>query len=400
MVFNLFSKEKFFISLDIGTETIKAVFFKKDAQSFYILKSYIDYFQQPIILNESFFNQEMIRKMIFKMLNSFKNDLLLSTNDRKLIERQKKWDVIVSISPDKFKARVVNGLFIRENYNRKISKEEEKIIFEEVIEKAKKKITNHFAKQFKVFPIDVYINSVRILEMKIDGYEVFSLVGYKGKLISFNILISFMLRYYLDGLLNVLNDLNLNFLKLVHLAENFSLLYNNKKDDYLLIDVGGKVTQFVLVKKEKIFQIDEFERGGYNFSKILSDSFGIREETARILKEEYSRKFFSFQTEKRIEKLFEKEKEKWFLSLKESLAKMNRGILYFSNIYFLGGGSLLPDINKWLDTSMNSNIEELIIFEKAKIDFFSFDFKNIRNINNDIKNPQMVLPLINIIGNF
>jgi hypothetical protein len=235
--------------------------------------------------------------------------------------------------------------------------------------------------------------------MKIDGYEVFSLVGYKGKLISFNILISFMLRYYLDGLLNVLNDLNLNFLKLVHLAENFSLLYNNKKDDYLLIDVGGKVTQFVLVKKEKIFQIDEFERGGYNFSKIISDSFGIREETARILKEEYSRKFFSFQTEKRIEKLFEKEKEKWFLSLKKSLAKMNRGILYLSNIYFLGGGSLLPDINKWLDTSMNSN-EELIIFEKAKIEFFSFDFKNIKNINNDIKNPQMVLPLINIIGNF
>ncbi len=385
-------KEKFFLSLDIGTEAIKAVIFQEKNSKIAILADSLQYFEKYGIFNGRNFEMDIIKRAIVKSIDELYKDLSFSLIKKELknkIKKQKRWQVLLGISADKLKARIVFQNFLRENPHQKISKEEEKIIFQEVVKQAQQKIFQKFSKEFGILPIDIHLNSIKVIGIKIDGYNVPTLYGYEGKNLQFKILITFLLKYYLENIKRIFGSLEIEILKIIHPAEHLSILYKNERRNGVFIDVGGSITQIFLVENNDLEQIDEFEGGGKNFSEILSQNLGIDEETARILKEKYSNRLLSIEAAQKIKKIFGSEQRNWYLNLKNKIEKIKRKELFTSNIYLFGGGSLLPEIKEVLEEEITSDLRDSTVSDNPEIKLiYPKNFKNIENLTVGLKNPQ------------
>lgn len=359
-------KEKLFLVLDIGTEAVKALVCKKDNSKIAILGAATQYFEKYGVFNGKIFEANVIKKSILKVIEQ------IQVQEQNL----KELPVLLTLSPNILKARTSFQLFKQDDgLKTKISKAQEKAIFKQVLKKAREEINQRFSKESGILSRDIEMISLRIIEMKIDGYSVSKLHGYNGKNLEFMVLATFLLKHYLEGIKRIFADLGLKIFKIVHLAESlpfvfFSKEVNDKIGNSVLFDVGGEISQFFLIKKDNLEKIDEFEIGGKVFSEKLSDVLGIDEESARILKEKYANNLLSSEVRQRIREILSLEKRTWRQDLELKLERVNS-----SNIQLFGGASLLPEIKELLPGAK-------IIYPK--------DFKNIRDETKSLKSPQYI----------
>lgn len=359
-------KEKLFLVLDIGTEAVKALVCKKDNSKIAILGAATQYFEKYGVFNGKIFEANVIKKSILKVIEQ------IQVQEQNL----KELPVLLTLSPNILKARTSFQLFKQDDgLKTKISKAQEKAIFKQVLKKAREEINQRFSKESGILSRDIEMISLRIIEMKIDGYSVSKLHGYNGKNLEFMVLATFLLKHYLESIKRIFADLGLKIFKIVHLAESlpfvfFSKEVNDKIGNSVLFDVGGEISQFFLIKKDNLEKIDEFEIGGKVFSEKLSDVLGIDEESARILKEKYANNLLSSEVRQRIREILSLEKRTWRQDLELKLERVNS-----SNIQLFGGASLLPEIKELLPGAK-------IIYPK--------DFKNIRDETKSLKSPQYI----------
>lgn len=427
MLLNKRKQEKIFLSLDIGTESVKTVIFQKkiknearvdlsspDRSDIVVLSASLQYLEKYSIFNHSTgsaatlndsqrvdgkdFGTEVVKRAILKAIEEARKKLLLSLTEKELkdrVQKQKKWQVLLGISADKLKGRIVSQFFIKENFEEKILGKEEKDICQEVLERTKKEVSQNFAKEFGILPSDIHWISLKILEMKIDGYPVPRLYGYKGRNLEFKILITFLPKYYLENIKKMLGSLDMEILGIVHLAAVLPILCRDERKDGIFIDVGGDITQIFLIKNGNLGHVREFEGGGRAFSEALSQRLRIDEETARALKERYSNRVLSIGTTKKIKEIFVKEQNNWYLNLEKQIKKINQKEFFLSNIYLFGGGSLLPEIKEILEKKVSVYLEDSFTADSTKIEFiYPENLKNINNLAMGLKNSQSTPSLL------
>lgn len=262
------------IYLDIGTEAFKI--YSKD-------KKLIKYFQENNFYNKETFFQEELKE--FKKDNVFLTSSLINS-------------------------KIENFSLVRKNSNKKISSIENKAIF--------KKINQEFLLK------DCSFFSLKILEIKIDGYKVDNILNYNGQKIEMKILVNFSEK--LDFFQEMFKSL-----KIYSLAELLPVL----EGDYYIIDIGGELTHVFEFDQGILVNISEVKKGGKFFSNILTNQLALSPRDARILKERYSNQRLTKPSEEKIKNFFKKE-EKDFQKEFEIFNKPR---------YLLGGGSLLPEVN-------------------------------------------------------
>lgn len=388
MIFDFFGtkkkKDKFFLVLDIGTEAVKVLFSKKGADgNITILGAATQYFERYGVFDSSDFEADVIKKSVSKAIEqAYQNFVLSPKREEAKIKKLnlKKLPVLISLSSNILKGRIIWQFFEREKTTRlKISKDEEKNIYQQCFKKSQKEISQQFNKEFGILPGDIKWITLKVLEVKIDGYLVPKLQGYEGEDLKFKILVVFLPKYYFENIKRIFKDLQLNVFKIVHIAENLPILSEDKTGDAIFLDVGGQITQFFLVKAGALQQINEFEIGGRTFSQKLSETLGLDEESARVLKERYANKSLSPESEKRIKEIFSEEKKIWYDGLTSKIKKINPKKLFPSTIFLFGGGSLLPEIQ-----------EALIEAELIRPE----NLKNIKDATNGLKSPQYISSLL------
>jgi len=350
-------KEKPFLVLDVGTEAVKALVCKKDDNKVTVLGVATQYFKRYGVFNGKIFEANVIKKSIIKVIEQ------IQVQGQNL----KELPVLLTLSPNILKARTSLQL-LKQDKGSRISKTEEKAIFQQVLKKAQEEIHQRFSKESGILPRDIEMISLKILEMKIDGYSVSRLQGYNGKNLEFRVLATFLLKHYLESIKRIFADLELKILKIVHLAESLPFALGDKIGDGVFLDAGGEISQIFLVKKDNLDKINEFGSGGKVFSEKLSDSLGIDEESARVLKEKYANNLLSREVRQRIREILSSEKRTWQQDLELKLGKVNS-----SNVQLFGGASLLPEIQELLPGSK-------IVYPKY--------FKNIEDKTKTLKNPQ------------
>lgn len=317
--------------LDIGTETIKSLVFQKRNKEFIVLGAFLEYFN-----GFEMFDVPVIKRAILKTFQNLKEET------KKLSER-----VLLSPPSTIFKARVVFQYFIRKNSKEIIDKKEEKTIIQQVLKEVKEDISQKFSGKFGVLPEDIHFINLKILEIKIDGYKVLNLTGYKGEKLQFRVLTTFLSKYYLKYIENIIRTAGFKNTKIVHQVEGLiSFLKLFPKIDGIFLDIGGEISQIFFVKEGILAKIDEFEMGGKNFSQVLSKRLGLTEERSRLLKERYSKKILSKESSERIKEIFWPEIQNWFFNLKKKIS--NQKILISKNIFLFGEGSQLAGIKKIL----------------------------------------------------
>ena len=410
MKLHLFGKRERKISfgLDIGTEAVKLIIFlneplEKDKENnknkLVALSASLQYFDRYGVFDGKDLENDIIRKAISKAVDEAQKNLFLSSeiprDVKEKVAKQKKWQVLLNLSADKLKGRIVPQKFIRKNPKGKIFQNEEKTIYQEILKKAQNEIGQTFAKEIGMLPQDLYWASLRILERKIDGYSVSFLQGYTGQNLEFKILTTFLPKYYLENIKGLIKNLGMKISKIVHPVENLPILCQGVKKDAIFFDIGGEVTQFFVVENGNLETINEIESGGKMFTEILSRELGIDEESARILKERYSDKNVNIETAKKIREMFASAQQQWFLDLKAKIEKIAKKEFFLSNVYLFGGGSLLPEIKEILEEKMAVGLNEALFFKPYEIKFlYPNDLKNIENLAKNFKNPQSIPSLL------
>jgi len=375
-------KSEYFLGLDIGSEAIKSIIFqrvileKEKTEKIIIWGKSLEYFDKSDVFNIKDLEENIVKNTILESIKGTYQSFIQNIG-RKSGIKMNSLPTLVSLPPSILKERVIIQIFERENGSTIISKKEEADIYQKVLKKIKNEIEEYFSQKFGILQEDVQFLSFTISEIKIDGYNVLNLEGFKGKNVYLKIVVAFSLKEYLKNIEKILKDLKINFKKFISKEQNIPNLFIYEGNDAIILDVGGDVSQIFLVKKGKTESVLEFESGGLDFTKKLSKVLGLNLEDARNLKHNYSDLALSEDVRKKLNEIFTEEVRNWFSDFKKALEIMSekQKILFPSRIFIFGGGSLLPEIQEVLE---EGDWEGLALVSKPEVKIiYPKDLKNI-----------------------
>lgn len=349
-------KSEYFLGLDIGSEAVKSIIFQRAVSEKDNLKKIIiwgkglEYFDKSNVFNMQDFEKNTVKNTISESINGAYQNFLQNIG-RKTGIQINSLPTLVSLPPNILKEKVLTQSLTRENRDRIISKKEEADIYRLVFKEIKNEIEKDFSQKFGILPEDIKFLSFTISEIKIDGYNVSKLEGFKGGKLDFKNIIVFSLKKYLKNVEIISKDLKISFLKFLDKEQNIPYLFDLEFNDAIFLDVGGEVSQFFLVKKGKTEAIFEFESGGVDFTDKLSKILGLNLEDARNLKHNYSNLILSEDVRKKVREILTEEVRNWFLNFKKTLEIIleKQKILFPSRMFIFGGGSSLPEIQEVLE---------------------------------------------------
>lgn len=338
MNFSFFERgrRKEFLLLDIGTEAVKSLIFEKTEDKNRVLAASLEYFDNFDLFDNKNFEVETIKKTISRALQCLKVKSLPK-------------NIILGLPATILKGRILPQSFRRKKSKEPINKKEAELIFQEVLKKTKKTISQGRASESGILAKDIHFVSLKIIEIKIDGYEVPTLQGHNGENLVFRILIIFTLKDYFKKVERIAKAFNYKNFEIIHLAEALSRTKLATSENSIFLDIGGEITQIFLIKDGKLEKIKEFEAGGKNFSLSLSQTLGLREKEGKELKERYSKKLLSIETKNRISEILANPQKEWYENLKARIEEINLKGLLPSTFFLFGGGSLLPEIQEILE---------------------------------------------------
>lgn len=350
----LFSKEKkedFFMVLDIGTEAVKCVIFSIKDGRIIILGAGLDYYDKYDVFSKSDIEIGAIENSIGKSIEEARYRLSFSSAEKDFKQKavkSKNINVYLNFPSNIFKARIISEIFLRKKPKEKISSREEENILKSAMESARKKIAEKFRGEFGIIPSDIYWNSCKFFKSKIDGYLIDEIKGYKGKEIELKMVLTFMPIYYWQRINRALVGMKLRIKGVIHLADCVGHAVSDKKISSMVIDVGGEITQIFGFKDGELEKISEFKGGAKFFHEVISNTFGIDEESSRMMLEQYARDELSKSAKDRLKEIFSFEKNEWYNNLKSVVDEMALRGVFLSDIFLIGGASVLPDIKESL----------------------------------------------------
>ncbi|PJA02279.1 hypothetical protein CO121_01215 [bacterium (Candidatus Gribaldobacteria) CG_4_9_14_3_um_filter_36_15] len=330
-------KKKDFLVFDIGSGRIKGLILEKEGGKNRVKRFASKSFEKFGIFQTAVFEKDLLERTLSQVIGELKSgDKLLPKS------------ILVGLSPEMLKGRTTTLSFKRSSPERIIEEEEEKIILDLVLDKSQRKVAKRFGEIYKIAPSEFQVLKKEVIETKISGYKVSSILGKKGKLFDFEILVIFTLKNYLK----IFNLIKKSFIFkeaiLVHEVEGLiSWLKNKKNFSGTFIDIGSRFTQFFLVKDGLLKWMGEFEEGGDIFTQVLSENLGLTQKEAEDLKLRFSKEELSSGSKKIIEGILAQPLNFWFNRLKQELKECG-DFVFPQGFYLFGGGSLLPGIKKIL----------------------------------------------------
>ena len=387
-------KENLFLGLDIGTEAVKASVFLKEKNS-KILGYSCCYYQKYGTFDTKEFFKDLLKDAVLKAVKGACQNVALSEipvalKDR--IAKEKKWKVVLTLSPLHLKARTVNVFFERKNQEKALSAREERNIEENIFFQARKKISDDFQRETGILPAEIEWISLKTLRKKVDGYEISRLKGHKGKDLAFEIMAVFCPEYYFRKIKNILGEIDFKVVKTVHLAESLA-----GKESRLILDVGGEATQGIFLQNGRPVSVFEFPKGGSEFTEKLSEDLGIDETTARTLKERYGAGSLQKDTSAKMRSIFAPQRKVWYDEFKE---KADNFHIVPSRIGFMGGGAEIQDIKNVLKESLADEFQRSGLSYSAEIEkIYPSSIKNGLEILTKGINTAQASPLLCICSN-
>jgi cell division ATPase FtsA len=332
---NNFGVKNEYLILDFSQNSIKGLIFEGEKKL--IKKFFCEKITPYGVFNGKDFEREVIKKTADKIIKNLgiKNEI-------------SKLKTKVTFSPEILKGRVFKITFKRKGGGKKIGKEEQKEIYNKVFWEAREKLSKEIFKNTKARTLQEFqILNQKIIEERISGYKVSSILGFKGTQLSFKVLIIFISKNHLKFLSFLKKIFNFRESDIFHEVEGL-IKYFCSSDSFsqVFVDIGKRVSAIFGFKTELEF-IDEFQVGGHNFTKALVENLGLPEAEAEILKEQFSKNQLSEKVRKKIEKILKSPLDLWLDSFQKKIKENSRSFSLFpQKILLFGGGSLLPQIKQ------------------------------------------------------
>lgn len=377
----------YMLSLDIGTEVIKALVFKIDKNSGNGVVKGVGRVRQRLGDMQSGAVSD-----ISGVIESAKKAIEIA---KKMAGAKKAEKAIIGIAGELVKGTTTTVHYERIRPEMRIDLPELKNIIQKVQWKAFDRIRQQLAWETGHSEIEVKLINAAIIDVRIDGYRVMNPVGFQGRDVSIAVFNAYAPMIHLGALQKIADELNLDLLSIA--AEPYAVARSMGIEDILdfnavFIDIGGGTTDIAVVRNGGLEGTKMFALGGRAFTKRLAQELGVSFEEAEVLKIKYAEGKLGKDVSFKIEKILGDDCGVWLSGVELALSEFAEADLLPSRFFLCGGGSGLPGIKKALLSPRWSRG-----FPFAKTPQVSFlqpsDIVNIIDETGELRDPQDITPM-------
>lgn len=375
------------LSLDIGTEVVKALIFKIDPET-----------GNGIVVGAG-----RERQALGNMQSGAVSDIsgVVSVCSKAIAKAMKQAGItkikesIVGIAGELVKGTTTTVHYERLRTEDKIVVEELHTIINKVQEKAYQRIKEQIAWETGHSGVDIHLINAAIVDVRIDGYKITNPIGFQGKDVSISVFNAYAPIIHLGALQSIADSLNLSLLSIA--AEPYAVARSMEVEDSLdfsaiFIDVGGGTTDIAVVRNGGLEGTKMFALGGRAFTKRLALELGISFEEAEDLKIKYARRQLNNDLSLRVEKILDDDCQVWLSGVELALEEFAATDLLPSKILLCGGGSGLPGIKRVL--TGGGWAEDLSFAKTPMVGFLQpRDVVHVIDSTDQLKSPQDVTPM-------
>ncbi len=379
------------ISLDIGTEFVKALIFKVEP-------SETSGQEKAIVIGSGRQRQKLtdmqggIVTDIHGVIKNCELALEKAAQEAKMLPEQ----VIIGIAGELVKGTTTTVKYSRLNPKEKITLSELRDIISRVQRRAFDRARSILAWESGIEEIDIRLVNAAVVDVRIDGYRVTNPLGFQGKEVQVGIFNSFAPIVHLGALQTIAESLDFDLLSIA--AEPYAVARSVEGSESaefsaIFIDIGGGTTDIAVVSSGGLVGTKMFALGGRAFTKRISQILGVSFSQAEELKIQYSKGELKDENQVEIIKnAFKTDCEVWFSGVELALTEFSNLELLPSRILLCGGGSALPDI---LETLNNRKWSKKLPFAKRPTAHFinPKDVVNLEDKTGKLTDIQDVTPM-------
>ncbi len=377
----------FALSLDIGTEVVKALVFKIDEESGKAVVMGVGRIRQKLGDMQSGAVSD-----IASVVSSCEKAIALA---EEMAGTKRVSQAIIGIAGEFVKGSTTTVHYERLKPETRIDLPELKNIIQKVQWKAFDRIRQQLAWETGHNKIDVKLINAAIVDVKIDGYRVTNPLGFQGRDVSIGIFNAYAPIVHLGALQSIAEELDLDLLSIA--AEPYAVarsmgIENTLDFSTIFIDIGGGTTDIAVVRNGGLEGTKMFALGGRAFTKRLAQELNINFEEAEMLKIRYGRGELNREISSKLERIFEEDCRIWLEGVELSLSEYAESDLLPSRILLCGGGSALPGIKKALTSPVW--LKNLSFAKSPSVSFLQpKDVANVEDITGLLRDPQDITPM-------
>lgn len=372
------------ISLDIGTEFVKALIFRVEGD----IATVVGVGRQRQRL------ADMHGGMVTDIQGVIKNceaALGEAAEQAKVLPDQ----VVMGIAGELVKGTMTTVRYIRPDSQAQITFEELKEIIEKVHTSSFERARSILALETGHQEVDVKLVNAAITDVEIDGYKVTNPLGFQGKEVQVGIFNAFAPVVHLGALQTIADRLDLDLLAIA--AEPYAVarvLGPDEGSDFsaIFIDIGGGTTDIAIVRQGGVEGTKMFALGGRAFTKRIANQLGESFLEAEKKKLKYSAGKLEGKVSTEVKNSIEADCQVWFAGVELTLSDFAGVDLLPSRIYLCGGGSKLPDIKKTLEKAQWS--KDLPFARRPSVHYLEpSEIPRVKDATGEIVDIQDVTPM-------
>jgi cell division protein FtsA len=278
--------------------------------------------------------------------------------------------LIMGIAGELVKGATTTISYTRREPDTKIDLAELKNIVHKVQWKAFDEVRYEMALETGYNEIDIKLVNAAIVDVRIDGYKVANPLGFQGKEVTISIFNAFAPLVHYGSLQTIAAELDLDLLAIT--AGPYALarcLSNEDGGNFsaIFIDIGGGTTDIAVVNNGSVEGTKMFTLGGRTFTKRLAQALSVNFDDAEKIKIAYSNEKLEKQSNRIVREAMKSDCEVWLSGVALTLAEMENLDILPSRVLLCGGGSHLPEIKEVLES--REWIQKLPFPKKPSISF-------------------------------
>ncbi len=375
------------LSLDIGTEVVKALVFKIDSETGNGVVKGVGRARQGL--------KDMQSGAVSDISGVIENCRTAIGMAKAMAGTKKAEKAIIGIAGELVKGTTTTVHYERIKPEIRIDLPELKNIIQKVQWRAFDRIRQQLALETGHSEIEVKLINAAIVDIRIDGYRVTNPIGFQGRDVSIAIFNAYAPMIHLGALQTIAEELKLDLLSIA--AEPYAVARSMGIEDVtdfsaVFIDIGGGTTDIAVVRNGGLEGTKMFALGGRAFTKRLSQELEISFEEAEILKIKYAEGKLGKDVSIKIEDILKDDCSVWLSAIELSLAEFAESDILPHRFFLCGGGSGLPGLKKSLLSSTWSN--DLPFAKNLQVSFLQpRDVVNIIDETKELRDPQDITPM-------
>ncbi|MGI6103460.1 MAG: cell division FtsA domain-containing protein [Patescibacteria group bacterium] len=303
--------------------------------------------------------------------------------------------VVMGIVGELVKGTTTTIKYVRPEPLNKISADELRQIIENVQRRAHDRARSLLAWETGQAEIDVRLVNAAIVDVRIDGYKVTNPLGFQGREVQVGVYSAFAPIVHLGALQTIAEELDLDLLSVA--AEPYAVARINGPQEStefsaIFIDIGGGTSDVAVVNNGGLVGTKMFALGGRAFTKRIMGSFDLSFAEAEERKFAYAAGTLPKSESAEVKKTLETDIDVWLSGIELTLSEFTNAELLPSRVLLCGGGSNLPDIAEALNGS--TWYKGLPFARKPSVHFLKpEEVVTVRDTTNQLHTVQDITPM-------